>query len=450
MIEKIRSLFKYNFVRNTAILQVGTLVSAGLSFIASVIFARILGPEQYGQYALIFSLTGLFSILMNWGADYATITLLAEAWARQDREEIKNIILFFVKTSLIAALSIGFLAIIFSPLIAGHLYHNQQIGNFARIILLGISLQFIFGLLAIILQVSRKIKELTILENINKAVGIIVPVSLVLLGLGLFGIVWGNLTAVLFFVFLSLFFYRLILRKTELLPNFKEIILGFKKAPFKKYFKFGFSIAIDKNLANLSAALPMIFLGMTVKPAEVSYFKIAFAYIGLSLIFLKPVSRLLMVQLPRSKVLGQHFLKEHFIKTTFYSFLLIIAVIIPMLFLGKFLVLLVYGAKYLPSVRLIYWLWPYALISSLAVGLGAFYRAINKVKIGLLVNFFNLLVGAPVFYWVIKNYALNGMIAAVIIWSGIPVLIILGYIIRHLDSVKMDMDQKIINDNDKE
>jgi len=440
MIKKIKSLSQSNFVKDTAILQVGTIFSTGLSFLASVIFARVLGPEKYGQYALIFSLTGLFGIFMNWGADYATITLLAEAWAKRDKEEIKNIIIFFIKFSLIATLTVGLLALIFSPLLAQHLYHNEQIGHWARVVILTICFQFIFSLLTIILQAARKIKHLTILENINKTAGIVIPTIFVLIGLGLYGIVWGNLLAVLFFVFLSFYIYHVLLKRTELLPSFKIILYGLKNISTKKYIKFGLTIAFDKNLANLSAALPMIFLGMTVSPTQISYFKIAFAYIGLSLILLKPISRLLMVQLPKSKVMGYSILKEHFFKTTIYSFLIVLIIIIPMLILAKFLVLLVYGANYLPCVKLIYWLWPYALISSLTVGIGTFYRTINKVKMAVVVNFLNLIIGTPIFYWLIKNYGLTGMIISVTLCLGIPVLIILCYISYQLKKINIPIN----------
>ena len=76
---KIQSLFQHNFVKDTATLQIGTLFSTGLTFIASIVFARALGPEDYGKYGLIFAFTALVGLLLNWGADHATLTLMSEA-----------------------------------------------------------------------------------------------------------------------------------------------------------------------------------------------------------------------------------------------------------------------------------------------------------------------------------------------------------------------------------
>jgi O-antigen/teichoic acid export membrane protein len=428
MIEKIKNLFKHNFVKDTAILQVGTFFSTGLSFLASMIFARVLGPENYGQYALIFALTGLIQIFMNWGADYATITLLAEAWARRDKEEVKNLIVFFIKTSLIVAFTVGLLGIIFASIIAGRLYNNSHIGNLARFVLTAGVIQFVFSTLTIILQASRKIKELTIIENTNKIFYIAIPSGLVLFGFGLNGIVWGQLISAFIFFIFSFYFYKFLCSKTDMLPKWKEILVGIKNVSIKKYFKFGFLIAIDKNLSNLYSVLPMTFLGMSVGTEEISYFKIAFSYIGLSLMFLGPISRLLMVQLPKSKVAGIATLKEHFFKTAFYSFLIILGIVAPMVFLGKYLILIFYGEKYLPSVKLIYMLWPYALIMASGIGLGAFYRAVNKMKVSIFINLINLIIGAPIFYFMIRNYGTTGMAIATICWIGITVLISLIYI----------------------
>lgn len=423
MIKKIQSLFQYNFVKDTAILQVGTFFSTGLSFVASVIFARILGPEDYGIYALIFAFASLIELTMNWGADYATITLLAGAWAKHDKEEIKKIIIFFVKISLIIAIVVGSLAIFLAPFLAEQLYHHHlQVGLLARWIIAAVMIRFFFVLTTIILQASRKIKYLTTLENINKIVYIAIPVGLVLLGLGLYGIVIGNLISAMVFFIFSLCLYQKLLKRTDLLPNFKEIWHGLKTVSIKKYFKFGFLIAIDKNLTILYSVLPITFLGMFATGVQISYFKIAFSYIGLSVMFLGPISRLLMVQLPKSKISGPAVLKEHFFKTSFYSFLVICVIIVPMIFLSKYLVVFFYGPNYLPTVKLIYWLWPYALVVAWGIGLGALYRTINKMKASIIINAINLVVGAPIFFWLIKSQYLVGTVITVIVWLGISVL----------------------------
>jgi len=435
MKEKIKNLIQNNFVKDTFILQIGTFISTCLSFIGSIAFARYLGPENYGQYALIFAFTGLVGVFMQWGADIATLTLLAEAWIKGDKEEIKKLIIFFIKISLITTATVGLIVLIFAPLITQHLYQNPVIGNLARWVLLAIIIRFWFSFLIILLQASRKIKQLTLIENINKVIYILFPIALMLIVGNLSGIVWGHfLSAAIFFIF-SIYFYRLIYKKTHLLPSLREILAGLKTVSIRQYLKFGFSIAIDKNLVNLYTFLPITFLGMFATTAEVGFFKIAFSYIGLSLMFLKPITRLLAVQLPQSKTRSLKILKKHFYKTTLYSTLGILIILIPMLFLSKYLVEIFYGIKYLPAVNIIYSIWPYALISALGVGLGALYRTLNKVKISIIINLINILIGLPIFYFLIKNYGLHGMIITTLTWFSLSVLAILIFTNLHLNKL---------------
>lgn len=424
---KIKNLLKVNFVKDTAILQMGTLFATGLSFIGSIVFARVLGPEDYGKYGLIFAFTGLVGLIFNWGADHATLTLMSEAWANRDKQKIKELVIYYLKLSFWVNGVVGLLVFILSPIIAKYLYHDFTVGSLARWVLLANMLSVVYSLSLIILQVVRKIKYLTILENINKIFYITLPIILVLLGWHIKGIVFGYLICGILFFLFSFFFYLIMIKKTDLLPSFQEISRGFFKVPIKKYFRFGFLIAVDKNLANLYGTLPMTFLGMFALKADIAYYKLAFSYIGLNAIFIKPISRLLSVQLPKSKTYGKDTLKEHFFKTAFYSFLIVACLMVPMLILAKFLVLTFYGDRYLATVNLIYWLWPYALSSSIGVGLGALYRTINKMKVTITTNLIIFITTGPLVYWLIKTYVLKGMVISVILWSIIPNLILIAY-----------------------
>jgi len=86
-----------------------------------------------------------------------------------------------------------------------------------------------------------------------------------------------------------------------------------------------------------------------------------------------------------------------------------------------------YGQEFLPTVNLIYLLWPYALVSSLGIGLGALYRTINKMKVTILTNLIIFLITGPLIYWLIKSFFLTGMIISIILWALIPNLALILY-----------------------
>ncbi|MFA6428764.1 MAG: oligosaccharide flippase family protein [Candidatus Buchananbacteria bacterium] len=431
--ERLIKIFQGNFVKDTAILQVGNVFSTGLTFVASLVFARVLGPNNYGQYVLIFSFANLMATFMHWGADYATTTLLAEAWAKRDKIAVKNIIVFYVKIFLLISVSVGLLVIIFSTALANYFYHNPLIGSLAVWVVWAGIINSFFALVTIILQVARKIKHLTVIENINKVSDILLPIIFVLLGFGLKGLVTGLVVSAFIFFVISYYFYEYLLTRTDLLPSFGEIYRGLRQVVVKEYFKFGFLIAVDKNLASLYSTLPMFFAGIFISNAELGFFKIASSYLGLSLIILKPVSRLLVVQLPKSRTYGQRTLKDHFFKTTIYSFIIVTLTIVPMLLVGPFLVRLFYGVKYLPTVEVIYWLWPYVIVSSLGVSLSALFRTINRMRVTIITNAVILFLTVPLAYLAIKTYGLKGLIITTIGLTFLPIMSLIVYAYKYFD-----------------
>ena len=380
---KFKGLIKTSFVKDVGVLQISNFSSIFLGTVGSIVLARLLRPEMYGIYALIFAFVGIIRIFMNWGADYAGVTLLAEAYAKRDKNEIVNILTYYTKLSVLTVFIIGILGIVFSPAITQLLYNDSQIGYLGRIVLIGICFSVVYKMLNVILQASRKIKFLVFFEILNKFIFTLLPITFVLLGLGLLGVVWGHLVSSLIFLCASLLVLYFLSKKEKLSINFKEVFSNFKKIDFKKYFNFGFLIAINKNVGNLLLLLPIIILGAFSVSSDVAYFKIAFGYIGIPLMVLNPVSRLLGVQLPKSKTYGIKILRKHFYRVSLWSGLISFILIIPFVVLGPILIKFFYGAEYIDSIKLVYWLSLFGVISGFSVGLGPIYRTLNKMKIAI-------------------------------------------------------------------
>ena len=386
MIQKAKNLFKINFVRDAATLEAGKFLSIGLGILSSVIFARILHVGKYGIYGLIFAFTGILNILMNWGSVHASTTLLSSAYSRKDKNEIKNILSYFVGLNLIKVFTLGVVFYILAPWLANLFYNNIEIGYWARIILLVGYMDIVFSMFVVILQVSRRIKKLTLIETFKKFMISILPAGLVVIGLGLFGLILGHFLVAILFLIISFVIYSVYSPRDSLLPNFIQILKNISLKIIFKYFKFGFAIAVDKNFGNLITTLPIVFLGIFASLGDVSYFKIAIAYISIPIMLLEPISRLLNVQLPKSKEYGQEILKQHFFKTSIYSGLIVLAILVPLLLLADILVKIFYGQEYLPSVNLIYYLSIMIIASGFAVGLSSLYRTLNKMKISIILT----------------------------------------------------------------
>jgi len=421
----INNLIRHPFVVDTSVLGVGTFFNTGLGAIFSIILARLLGPEQFGLYALVFSLAGLIGIFLDVGAGYGTLTLFAEAYAKKDKEEIQNILSYFLKISFIIIFSTGLIGFIIAPSLSAFLYNNAHIGQYLRFVLVAGFLGFSFSLISI-----------AILESANKILFVVIPTALLFAGYGLIGVFAGQLASVLLMGIVSLVIYVHLAKKDPLLPSFLEIVNNLKQVSIKKYFNFGFLIAVDKNFAELYKILPITFLGMFATTSAVAYFKLALSYITLPLLLLKPVSRLLMVQLPKSKVSGLANLEKIFWKVSLYSGFLTIGILIPVLILTPFLIIIFYGQDYSPAVKIAYPLALYTIMAGFAVGIGSILRTLNKVEIGIKVNFFVILLSAPIVFYSIKYYVVSGTIFAVIALEFIPLVIVFYLLHRYFRTEK--------------
>ncbi len=420
MISKFRDFIRISFVRDVGILQVSKFFSIFLTIVSSIILARLLHPELYGLYGLIFAFVGLVGIFIDWGGNYASLTLLAENYAKKNKEEIKNILVYFVKITLLGIGIVGVIILVFSPFLTEIIYGNSQIGDWARVVLMATFLGIFYTGVVIVLQVIRKISQLAFLEVFNKFVYVLLPISFVVIGWGLTGLVWAHFLSSFIFLILSLLIYRSLTREDNLLPNVRKIFSDFNKVRIKRYFKFGFLIAVDKNLGRLASFLPIIFLGIFTIPQDIAYFKIAFAYVTIPVMALNPISRLLAVQLPKSKNYGKQILKEHFFRTTIYSGIISILLAIPFVLLAPYLIEFFYGVDYIPSIKLVYYLAILNVLSGFGVGLGSFYRTINKMKTSIIVNIGQVIMMMLLILVLVEIYSpLMAIILALVISAAV-------------------------------
>lgn len=407
--EKIKHIKNRPFVKDAAILQVGNFFSTFLSFVASVSYARYLGASNYGIYSLVFAFVSLLGFI-NLGSSYSAITLLSEAYHRGDKEGIKNILTYFVKISLIMFFTLTLITIVAAPSIANLVYKNPQIGILARFVLIAVFFKIMLDTTVILLQVLRKIKILTIIENFNKVFYIVIPISLVLLGYGLKGVFVGYLTTTILFLPISYMIYESLAKKNPLLPSIKEIFLNFRKVKMSYYVKFGILIGIDKNLGNYYSSIPLLLAGIFTTTSDIANFKIAFSYITLSRVILGPVSRLLSVQLPKSNVYGSKALKRDFLKASFFSVCISGFITLGLIALAPFLIKFFYGKEFFDSIRYVYYLIPYGILMGLDVGTAAVFRATKMMKATIKINFLILLFTLPITYLLIKHYLIKGLI----------------------------------------
>lgn len=435
--QKINNFISHPFVKDTAVLQVGNVLGTIISILSAVLIARLLQPEKYGLYSLIFAFAGLISLFINLGAEKATIILFSEAYAKKDKEKIKEILTYFLKINMLIFFTVGLALILLAPVLSKYFYHSIEIGNLTRLIILTNFLGLFFGIITVTFQVLRQMMNYAVIDNLNTLLKSILSILFVVWGLGVFGVVIGQLMAAILILIISIAFYGYLTKKNDYLPTLADLFLNFGRVSVKKYFKFGFLIALDENINSLYGYLPMVFLGAFAATNEIAYLKIAFKYVSLPLILLGPVGQLLNIQLPATKISGYESLKRNFIKVTVYSFLISVVLMSILILLAPFLVGFFYGQSYLPSIKLIYYSAVFVAFSSLAVGLGAMFRTLNLMRVAIIINASVILLGLPIVFWSIRTYGVMGAVFAISGWPLIADIINYLYLLNFLNKTKI-------------
>ncbi|MBP9822554.1 MAG: oligosaccharide flippase family protein [Candidatus Pacebacteria bacterium] len=436
--ERITYFITHKFFKNFAILQVGNMGSNIIQAVVGIALARILQPEYYGIYALVFSLAGLMSIFMGVGAQDAVTTILGGAYERKDEKHVHEALAFLAKITAITGV-IVFISACFAPLVAKLLYHNYLIGVYAAVIMIAsIISTTAYSFSSIMLQVVGKFKVMTALSILDTLARALLALTFVLLGYKVFGIVVGHLMGSFVVFVASLISWNNARNEFPIIPKVSTLISHVPRVSIRKYIGFSFWIAIDRNLANLYNILPVFLTGVFILPGEVPYFKLAFGYMNLATSFLSPIGTLLNVEFPKMQVHSHQKLARNFVRVSLYSFALSTVVAAGAAIASPIVFRIIYGTKYLPSIPFVFGLFFYGAILGLGIGLGSILRAMNRVMFSIRLHIITLTIGIPLGLFLIKKWGLWGTVILVSLWY-VSVTIIAFFYVLH-----------VLRDHDKE
>ncbi len=426
--ERLLYFWQHNFVRKVVTLQIGSLGGTLLQGLSSIIIARILQPELFGIYSISFSLAGLLVLLASLGIQDSSSALLSGAYAKGDHTEIRGVFSFISKMMVVVGI-LSIIVSIFAPYVAERFYHNSLIGWYAGILIIASFLSnTLLNLSILSYQVVGKIGRMSVLAFSDQLVRNGLVLALVAGGFGITGAMSGHLVGACLMFLISIIIWSKIQREHKLFPTLSELIKSIWSRGLKTHLNFGAWVALDKNIAALFGILPVLMIGLFVSSAEVTYFKISLAYINLVLGLMGPVSTLLNVELPRLHVSGLVNLRRNFIRISLYSLFVSMVLTAGAILVSPVALKILYGPNFLASTKYIVGLGIYGAFLGIGVGLGPMWRALNKVKVSIIINTVTLGIGIPAGLYLIRNHGVWGAIIMVSAWFTISHLASFFYI----------------------
>lgn len=429
---KVNYFIAHRFVKDFAILQVGNVLGNITQAVVGIILVRVLQPELYGIYALSFSLAGLISIFLGIGAQDAVTTILGSAYAKKDGEQIKEALAFLMKVTIWTG-AVAFLGAIAAPLIANAMYGDFRIGIYAGIVVLAsVVSTTLYSFITIILQIVGRMKARTVVGLADQLLRTLLALAFALMGAGVLGIAIGHFTGAIIVFLISAFLWRSVKREFPIMPSIRSTFGHMRHVSIRRYLRFSFWIAVDRNLSNLYNILPIFLTGVYVIPGEITYFKLAFGYLNLALSFLGPIGTLLNVEFPKMNIMGRERLAKNFVRISLYSFAMSTGISALVILISPVVFKILYGDQFLGSIPYVYGLFIYGSIMGLGIGLGSILRALNKVSFSVKLHIITLATGIPLGLLAIKMWGLWGSVALVTSWYFLIHTIAFFYVLKLL------------------
>ncbi|MEK7589156.1 MAG: oligosaccharide flippase family protein [Patescibacteria group bacterium] len=414
--EKITYFYQHSFVRNVATLQAGNFFGTAIQAVVGILLARFLQPEQFGVYALVFSLASLTSILLGTGIQDAITPAISRAWFQGDKEEVGHILAFWVKLILMTAILTLVVSTVL-PWAGGRFYRNTDIGFYAMVIVAASvisTLIFSFTLLA--LQISGHIRGMMLLTLSDQSVRYGFSLALVIGGFGVLGAVAGHLFGAMIVVCVAGIIWMYLHRRYALIPSLSILVDSARRANLRRLLKPSLWVSLDRNIAMLYMSLPVALAGLFITTTEVTYFKLSFGYISLAMSLLGPISVLLNVEFPKIQVENSKKLISHFIRVSLYATGLSVLITTGAIIASPVMFKILYGEAFMPSVPYVFGLFLYGALFGIGVGLGPMWRAIDRVKTSILINLCTLGAGIPLGIILIREFHVWGAVAMVTLW----------------------------------
>lgn len=389
----------------------GRFLSLAILALCSIIVARLLGPENYGLYALSLVMPTLLTGLIDFGVNPALTRFSAKLRAEGKTQLAANMLKAGFIFKLITGTAMSILCFVLSDVFAIYVLNRPEIGPFIKLTSLQIFFQTVYVTLNSSFMGLDKMGGNAFTMNAQAIVKAALSPLLVILGFSVFGALVGHMTGYAMAGFVG---------SLILLKNYKS--LG---KPPSSSFSNNIKIMLGYGFPIYASAILLLFLGQYqtiilaffVSNAEIGNFNVTITLSSLINVLTFPLSALFPAF---SKVdPNSDDLKSIFRLSIKYTTLLIVPVTVLVIILSKNIVYTLYGYSYdlAPTFLQLY------ILSFFYSGLGSFvliplFKGIGETKVFFIRSLISILIFLPLAPILTIHYNVPGLIVASLI-SGL-------------------------------
>jgi O-antigen/teichoic acid export membrane protein len=319
----------------------GSALATVISAIASILIARFLGPELYGQYALALVAPQLLYLFTDLGLNQAITKFTSTLKSKNETDRISNII----KHGMIARAGIGItifiLNYVLADTIATYLLLRPELGFYIQIASVSILFQVIFTTATSAFVGLDKTEYRAITTNTQAIAKAIASITLILAGFSIIGAVTGYTLGYAASAFIALPLLYLILRRNRTSSNGDDF-----KTNLKALFQYGSPLYVSVLLVGFFPVWKNVILAFFTTDTDIGNYKAAINFAALLIVLAEPITTVLLPAFSKLNQTSNEKIQHFFKIAGKYTTMIIIPVASLIIIFSTEIVQIIYGSTY--------------------------------------------------------------------------------------------------------
>jgi O-antigen/teichoic acid export membrane protein len=394
--------------RGSFFLVSGTAISTVVMAISTIIVGRLIGSELYGKYTLALVIPSLLLLFVDLGINQGIIKFTASLRLKGETHRVAKIIKHGLLIKAVTGVVLFLINYMFADVLASVLLQRPDMAFYVRIVSISMLFQVIYSTACSAFVGLDKTEYHALAANVQAFAKAIISISLVLLGFGVVGALFGYVsgfvvasiaaTAILFF---------LLREKQD--PN-EEIRI---RESFKTLMHYGTPLYASALLSGFIPFFQNILLSVFTSYSSIGDYNAAMNFATVIAIFSGPMTTALLPAFSKMDSSARHRIKEFFKLANKYTALLVMPIAALMIVFSQEIVQVIYGSTFqsAPLLLAMYYL-VYSLVGIGYLVLASFYAGIGETKMALNMSVLTFLVIIILSPLLTKAYGAPGLVAA--------------------------------------
>jgi len=401
-------------VRGGFFLVSGTAVSTVVMAIASILVARFLGPELYGQYTLALVVPSLLFLFTDLGINQGIIKFTASFRARGETNRLAKI----VKYAMLLKVAVGTVIFVINYALAGWFavtfLQRPDLVFYIQIASTSVVFQVIFTTATSAFVGFDKAEYNAITSNIHAIAKTITSIALVIVGFSVAGALLGYVAGYVIAAGAGSIMLLYVIREKQSVKNNQP--LG---EDLRNLIVYGAPLFVSLILTGFIPQYQNVILAMFTTDSNIGNYKAAINFATLITVLAIPISTALLPAFSKIDSSAENTTRRFFRLANKYTTMIILPVTALIIIFSNEIVQIIYGSTYETAP---FFLALYSLLY-LLVGLGyltlaSFYNGLGETKTTLKMSLIVVILVVVFSPLLAMNYGVPGLIVAFLIASG--------------------------------